>query len=53
MDAEDVCNHPANVLNGERTLTGFKGIGIFSRPRKEHLELMEKHGQPQKADPLS
>lgn len=37
MDAEDVCIHPANVLNGERTLTGFKGIGIFPRPGKNIL----------------
>ena len=45
MEAGDVCIHPANVLHGGRSLTGFKGIDIFSPPRKEHLELMEKHGQ--------
>jgi quercetin dioxygenase-like cupin family protein len=48
MEAGDVCIHPANVLHGGHTKTGFKGIDIFSPPRKEHLELMEKHGQLKK-----
>ncbi|MDR3412711.1 MAG: cupin domain-containing protein [Formivibrio sp.] len=45
MKAGDVCIHPANVPHGGRTLTGFKGIDIFSPPRKEHVELMKQHGQ--------
>lgn len=45
MEAGDVCFHPANILHGGHTKTGFKGIDIFSPPRKEHLELMKKHGQ--------
>jgi hypothetical protein len=48
MEAGDVCIHPAHVLHGGRTLTGFKGIDIFPPPRKEHLELMEKQGQLKK-----
>jgi len=45
MEAGDVCVHPANMLHGGHTLTGFKGIDIFSPPRVEHVELMRKHGQ--------
>ena len=45
MKAGDVCIHPANVPHGGRSSTGFKGIDIFSPPRKEHVELMKKHGQ--------
>ncbi|MDR3560414.1 MAG: cupin domain-containing protein [Negativicutes bacterium] len=45
MKAGDVCVHPANVPHGGRTTTGFKGVDIFSPPRKEHVDLMKKHGQ--------
>ena len=45
MKAGDVCIHPSNVPHGGRTTTGFKGVDIFSPPRKEHVELMKKHGQ--------
>lgn len=45
MKAGDVCIHPANVLHGGRTSTGFRGIDIFCPPRKEHLDLMREHGQ--------
>ena len=45
MEAGDVCIHPANVLHGGHTTTGFKGIDIFSPPRKEHVDLMRAHGQ--------
>jgi len=45
MKAGDVCIHPANVPHGGNSKTGFKGVDIFSPPRKEHVELMKKHGQ--------
>ncbi len=45
MKAGDVCIHPANVPHGGHSPTGFKGVDIFSPPRKEHVELMKKHGQ--------
>jgi quercetin dioxygenase-like cupin family protein len=45
MVAGDVCVHPANVPHGGHSVTGFKGVDIFSPPRKEHVELMRKHGQ--------
>jgi len=45
MGAGDVCIHPANVPHGGHSLTGFKGIDIFSPPRDSHVELMKKHGQ--------
>ena len=45
MKASDVCIHPANVPHGGHSKTGFKGVDIFSPPRKEHVELMRKHGQ--------
>ena len=45
MEAGDVCVHPANVPHGGHSVTGFKGIDIFSPPRDSHVELMLKHGQ--------
>ncbi|ADY14336.1 cupin domain-containing protein [Sphaerochaeta globosa] len=43
MEAGDVCIHPGNVMHGGVTLTGFKGIDIFSPPRTDkggHVERM-------------
>lgn len=47
MEAGDVCVHPAGVPHGGKTLTGFKGIDIFSPPRDGiggHVERMQKYG---------
>jgi len=46
MQAGDVCVHPANVMHGGHTTTGFRGIDIFVPPREDYLELMAKHGLP-------
>lgn len=46
MEAGDVCVHPANVMHGGRTTTGFRGIDIFVPPREDSLQLMAKHGLP-------
>jgi quercetin dioxygenase-like cupin family protein len=42
MKAGDVCIHPPNVPHGGETKTGFKGIDIFSPPRKDHVEKLQK-----------
>lgn len=47
MEAGDVCVHPGGVVHGGKTLTGFKGIDIFSPPRHDkggHVERMKKYG---------
>lgn len=47
MVAGDVCVHPSNVPHGGKTLTGFKGIDIFSPPRYDkggHVERMKRYG---------
>ncbi len=47
MVAGDVCVHPGGVVHGGKTLTGFKGIDIFSPPRTDkggHVERMQKYG---------
>lgn len=47
MEAGDVCVHPGGVVHGGKTLTGFKGIDIFSPPRTGeggHVERMRKYG---------
>jgi hypothetical protein len=46
MVAGDVCVHPGGVMHGGKTLTGFKGIDIFSPPRTDiggHVERMKKY----------
>ena len=46
MEAGDVCVHPGGVPHGGKTITGFKGIDIFSPPRTGkggHVERMEKY----------
>ncbi len=46
MEAGDICVHPSGVMHGGKTLTGFKGIDIFSPPRTGpggHVERMEKY----------
>lgn len=53
MEAGDICVHPGGVLHGGKTLTGFKGIDIFSPPRTGaggHVERMEKYGTMPNAD---
>lgn len=53
MEAGDVCVHPGGVMHGGKTLTGFKGIDIFSPPRDGaggHVERMEKYGTMPNAD---
>jgi quercetin dioxygenase-like cupin family protein len=42
MKAGDVCIHPPDVPHGGETKTGFKGIDIFSPPRKDHVEKLKK-----------
>lgn len=42
MKAGDVCIHPPNVEHGGTTKTGFKGIDIFSPPREDHLEKLNR-----------
>lgn len=47
MKAGDVCVHPGGCIHGGKTLTGFKGIDIFSPPRTDkggHVERMQKYG---------
>ncbi|NLV57485.1 MAG: cupin domain-containing protein [Clostridiales bacterium] len=47
MEAGDVCVHPGGCIHGGKTLTGFKGIDIFSPPRTDkggHVERMVKYG---------
>lgn len=47
MAAGDVCVHPGGIVHGGKTLTGFKGIDIFSPPRTDkggHVERMQKYG---------
>jgi quercetin dioxygenase-like cupin family protein len=47
MEAGDVCVHPGGVIHGGKTITGFKGIDIFSPPRTGeggHVERMKKYG---------
>ena len=41
MKAGDVCVHPPNVPHGGETKTGFKGIDIFSPPRKDHVDKLK------------
>jgi quercetin dioxygenase-like cupin family protein len=41
MKAGDICIHPANVMHGGETKTGFKGIDIFCPPREEWLEKLK------------
>lgn len=43
MEAGDVCIHPSGVEHGGRTLTGFKGIDIFSPPRDAHVDRMKRY----------
>ena len=46
MEAGDVCIHPGGVIHGGKTITGFKGIDIFSPPRTDkngHVERMQKY----------
>jgi quercetin dioxygenase-like cupin family protein len=45
MQAGDVAIHPAGVPHGGRPgPNGFKGIDIFTPPRKSHVKLMEEQG---------
>jgi len=47
MGPGDICVHPSGVMHGGKTLTGFKGIDIFSPPRTDvggHIERMVKYG---------
>lgn len=48
LKAGDVCIHPANVMHGGKTTTGFRGIDVFLPPREDYLELMRQHGLPTK-----
>lgn len=53
MVAGDVCVHPGGVMHGGKTITGFKGIDIFSPPRtgeNGHVERMKKYGTMPKED---
>jgi quercetin dioxygenase-like cupin family protein len=53
MVAGDICVHPGGVMHGGKTLTGFKGIDIFSPPRTDkggHVERMAKYGTMPDAD---
>lgn len=53
MVAGDVCVHPGGSVHGGKTLTGFKGIDIFSPPRTDkggHVERMVKYGTMPNAD---
>lgn len=53
MEAGDVCVHPGGVEHGGKTLTGFKGIDIFSPPRTDkggHVERMVKYGTMPRED---
>lgn len=53
MEAGDVCIHPAGIMHGGKTLTGFKAIDIFSPPRtgeNGHVERMKKYGTMPRPD---
>jgi quercetin dioxygenase-like cupin family protein len=42
MKTGDVCIHSSNTEHGGETKTGFKGIDIFSPPREDHLEKLNR-----------
>ena len=45
MKKGDVAIHPAGVPHGGHPgHNGFKGIDIFTPPRKSHVKLMEEQG---------
>jgi quercetin dioxygenase-like cupin family protein len=45
MTAGDVAVHPSGIPHGGKAgPNGFKGIDIFTPPRKSHVKLMEEQG---------